>query len=392
MRALAIGAGAEQARAIAAARALGAEVLALDGRADAEGAGAANRFTHVDLMDAEAVLAIAREFRPDFVIPVPLARPLIMAGIVNDALGLKGVTERGARLANDKQAMREAFTARGVPMARQMRVDDAGALRAAADALGFPLVLKPRAGSGSRGVTLIERESALPARLDPIPHDDWIAEAALQGTELGVDGVKIAGQVHVLCLRVKRMTEPPHRQELSYHAIDPASFALTPRITALAAACLEAMACDDCFFNADMMAGPDGGVSVIELAPRPGGNNIFSHILTRVFGTDLITWFMEAQMAGRAATPPPFGAPVYFEYLPVPAGRVARVGDLSALRGGKADIALESPLRPGDVLGPVTDGASAMARGWVLCSPADACEGAKIALDCARIIIVEAQP
>ncbi len=391
-RALAIGAGPEQRASIAAARRLGCAVLALDGRADAEARDEAHDFRQADLMDVDAVIAAARTFSPDFVIPAPLARPLATAGAVNDALGLKGLSGLGGRLATDKRAMRAAFTAAGVPMAEQAEVADAAALHAFAARHGLPVVLKPAGGSGSRGVRLFETARELPGVLSPLPGDGWIAETALQGMELGVDGVKSGGRVHLLALRVKRMTDPPRRQELSYHALDPAGIAQAPRIAELAGQCLQAMDSEDCFFNADMMIAADGAVSVIELAPRPGGNNIFSNILTRAFGLDLLEWFMAALIAGRPAVPPAFRTPAYFEYLPVPAGRVRAVGDLSALAGGPEAVEAVTPLRPGDVLDPVADGASAMARGWMLCETADARRGAQIALDCARIIEMEPLP
>lgn len=387
MRALAIGAGSEQANPIALARALGADVLALDGRADAQGAGAATSFAHVDLMDAEAVLKIAAEFRPDFLVPAPLARPLITAGIVNDALGLKGVTDHAARLANDKQAMREAFTAAGVPMARQISVADAGALRAAATELGFPLILKPRSGSGSRGVTLAERESELPVALEGT---DWLAEEALNGREIGVDGAVIGGEVRLLSIRWKMLSPPPHRQAISYLAKDPAGEAVSPQVAAIAANAFGALGCDNVLFHADMMVSEAGEVSLIELAPRPSGHAIHSALLPLCYGQSVIERFIALVLMGQIVTPLAFQRPAFFSFLPVPPGRITATPDFAGPIAGEGRIAVKCDLKAGDGLGPLIDGASALQRGFMVMLTADELEGTRMAGRLAAAVPVEA--
>lgn len=388
MRALAIGAGREQADPIAIARALGAEVLALDGRADAEGAGAASSFAHVDLMDSEAVLKIAREFRPDFLVPAPLARPLITAGIVNDKLGLKGVTEHAARLANDKQAMREAFTTAGVPMARQISVGDVQALRAAAETLGFPLIVKPRSGSGSRGVTLAEREGELPATLDGA---DWLAEEALTGREIGVDGAVIGGEVRLLSIRWKMLTPAPHRQAISYLAKDPAGEAVSPQVAAIAAKAFRALQCDNVLFHADMMVSDEGRVSLIELAPRPSGHAIHAALLPLCHGQNVMESFISLVLMGQVMAPLGFQRPAFFSFLPVPPGRVTATPDFAGLIAKQERIAVKCELEKGDVLGPLIDGASALQRGFMVMLTADELEGTRMAGRLAALVPVESK-
>ncbi|MCC5982030.1 MAG: ATP-grasp domain-containing protein [Oceanicaulis sp.] len=387
MRALAIGAGREQADPIAIARALGAEVLALDGRADAEGAGAASSFAHVDLMDAEAVLKIAAEFRPDFLVPAPLARPLITAGIVNDALGLKGVTGHAARLANDKQAMREAFVGAGVPMARQISVGDAAGLRAAAEMLGFPLIVKPRSGSGSRGVALVEREGELPATLQGA---DWLAEEALTGREIGVDGAVIGGEVRLLSIRWKMLTPAPHRQAISYLARDPAGEAVSPPVATIAAKAFKALRCDNVLFHADMMVSEAGEVSLIELAPRPSGHAIHSAFLPLCYGQNVMESFISLVLMGQVMAPLAFQRPAFFSFLPVPPGRVTAVPDFAGPIAEDGRIAVKCALNAGDRLGPLIDGASALQRGFMVMLTGDELEGMRMAGRLAAAVPVEA--
>lgn len=388
MRALAIGASAEHEEGIRVAQLLGFEVLALDGNPCSPGFKVADQYTCVNLADKEAALQLARQFRPQIVIPAPLGTPLITAGFINDSLGLKGVSEYGGRIANDKQAMRVAFTAKNVQMAKQRKISNVTDLRLASEELGLPLILKPSCGSGSKGVRLLERRSDFPARLEPLIDDSWIVEEALKGNELGIDGIVIRGDVHILCIRKKRMTEPPYRQELSYQAIDPLTYSLTHRIKEVVTSCLSAMRCDNCFFNADVME-VDAEAWVIEFAPRPGGNNIFTHLLTRVFEQDLIGWYLRSQLIGASTVIPAFLNTTYFEYLPVPIGTVSRVGDFSSIKGGEARVEVRTPLLPGYRLSHIMDSKSAMERGWVMCSPISSLDGQKIALECARMIEME---
>ncbi|MBM3374982.1 MAG: ATP-grasp domain-containing protein [Betaproteobacteria bacterium] len=389
MRALSIGAGSEQVASITIAKSLGIKLLALDGRPDAEGAKLADQFICVDLMDAESVLQIAEQFQPNFVLPVPLASPLITAGIVNDALELKGVSEFAARLANDKLKMRTEFTANGVSMAEQILVQNTSDIDKAIEDLGFPLILKPRSGSGSRGVLLIENKASLPEFIPIVPSEDLVIERALIGQEVGIDGAFINGGLVLYALRFKRLTPPPHRQAVSYLAKDPTKEHCFPEIVKLVLKSLKTLRCQNVLFHADVVLGDDGVISLIELSPRPSGHSIHGALLPICYGTNLIEDFILRVYMYKKLPPNRFQKPAFMSFLPLAAGRVVMPLNIekAAVEGGA--ITVQCQLKTGDEIGPMIDGSSALQRGYMTMLTDNELHGAQMARRIADAVSIE---
>jgi len=71
------------------------------------------------------------------------------AAVARQALGLPGLSVESARLCRDKPAMKEALRVAGLPCAESAAVSSLRELEMFVDRVGYPLVLKPRAGLGS---------------------------------------------------------------------------------------------------------------------------------------------------------------------------------------------------------------------------------------------------
>jgi formate-dependent phosphoribosylglycinamide formyltransferase (GAR transformylase) len=75
---------------------------------------------------------------------LPIAR-------VREACTIPGLSSRAAYLCRDKVAMKEVLRRAGVPCAASAAVSNADEARAFARAVGFPVILKPRAAAGAAG-------------------------------------------------------------------------------------------------------------------------------------------------------------------------------------------------------------------------------------------------
>lgn len=83
-----------------------------------------------------------------------------------DALGIEGMGVSVARNFRDKDRMKDVLRARGVPVARSALVTSVEGLRAFIGAVGYPVIVKPQAGLGSRATHRVEHDrdlAALPA-------------------------------------------------------------------------------------------------------------------------------------------------------------------------------------------------------------------------------------
>jgi carbamoylphosphate synthase large subunit len=84
---------------------------------------------------------------------------------VRERCTIPGTSVRTTWLCRDKPSMKEALRAAGVPTAASTAADDAEQVRAFADAVGYPLILKPRAGAGALDTTRVDGSGELEAAL-----------------------------------------------------------------------------------------------------------------------------------------------------------------------------------------------------------------------------------
>lgn len=121
---------------------------------------------------------------------------VLLAAGVNDALGLGGMSRDVALGFRDKQVMKERLAVAGVRVPRSRRVRTVDEVWAAAEAVGFPLILKPIAGAGSADTFRCDDRAGLEAALDQTRH---VPEASIEefvdGEEFTYDTVCAAGRI-----------------------------------------------------------------------------------------------------------------------------------------------------------------------------------------------------
>lgn len=165
----------------------------------------------------EAILASASARPIDGVLVVG-DRPTVIAARVMEALGLPGHPPDAARIAQHKQKTRERLRASGLPVPRFVATtvdDSAEELAELAARLDFPVVVKPVALSGSRGVMRADDPSEFVRafgrlrallRLPDIQaerndaHESILVETFIPGREYAVEGLLDRGCLHVLAI------------------------------------------------------------------------------------------------------------------------------------------------------------------------------------------------
>lgn len=115
-----------------------------------------------------------------------------------EALDLPGLHIEGARRFRDKDKMKEVLRAHAVPVAASALVESAGGLRTFIDKVGYPIIVKPQAGLGSRSTHRIESDADLMAlgQLGMIPtkQQPLQAEQFVRAREHTCETVTIEGK------------------------------------------------------------------------------------------------------------------------------------------------------------------------------------------------------
>src|SRR4051794_23609901 len=120
---------------------------------------------------------------------------LLRAARLREVLGIPGQDTASARAFRDKVTMKNHWRRGGVPAAAHAPVETATDLLAFAREHGYPVVVKPRSGTGSRGVSVLadaaeaERWLAGEWSLGLAELSNWMVEAFVDGEMLTVDGI-----------------------------------------------------------------------------------------------------------------------------------------------------------------------------------------------------------
>lgn len=159
MKAAIIGASAEAVHAIEQARALHIETVALDGNPDAEGLKYADKGLVVDISDEDKTIEALAAEKPQFVLTVPIGRYLTTIGAVNDSLHLKGISKAAAVLCTDKYEFHHKLRSKGLRKCHCYLVNRDYLFLP--EEISYPAILKPRYGSGSRGIYYVSSPEEL---------------------------------------------------------------------------------------------------------------------------------------------------------------------------------------------------------------------------------------
>jgi formate-dependent phosphoribosylglycinamide formyltransferase (GAR transformylase) len=115
---------------------------------------------------------------------------------VREAAGIPGTSVRTAFLCRDKPAMKEVLREGGIPCAQSTAASTAAEIHAFAERVGFPLILKPRAGAGASGATRVDSAADIDAALASFGGATSIAvEEFIEGHEGFYDTLTIGGTI-----------------------------------------------------------------------------------------------------------------------------------------------------------------------------------------------------
>jgi hypothetical protein len=238
--------------------------------------------------DRGAIEAVARacgDTAPDGVLAVG-DRPTVLAAHLNAWFGLPGHPPAAAAASRNKRATRMAFREAGLPVPafRDMPIDDRGA--AVADGLPYPLVIKPLALSGSRGVMRVDdsrqfveacarlrallRAPDIRVERDPL-HDRLLVETFIPGREYAVEGVLTCGMFQPFAIFDKPdPLDGPFFEETIYVTPSRLPAGAQQQIVDTVAAAVRALGLWHGPIHAECRVN-DSGVYVLEVAARPIG-------------------------------------------------------------------------------------------------------------------------
>lgn len=154
-----------------------------------------------DALDANQLVEGTRAFQKEWgkvdrligyleLMQVPLA-------VARDRLGIPGMGEKAALNFREKNRMKQVLRDAGVPVARQALLTGADEARRFVEQVGYPIVVKPPSGMGSKGTMRVSSNSELEGALETLmvsPSNPAQAEEFIRGDEYTFETVTIDGR------------------------------------------------------------------------------------------------------------------------------------------------------------------------------------------------------
>lgn len=290
---LVIGAGFLQDFVIEKAVSMGYYTLAVDADSEAIGFTHAHKHAVINIVDEKACLEYAKQEQIDGVLTAATDYGVLTAAFIAERMRLPGLKYEVAQLIKNKYRVRKCLYEHHVDDTEQaFEVDVETDIEKLAHKLTYPVMVKPCDGSGSRGASRVNNASDLSnacqfAMNGSITHRAEI-ESFIYGTEYGAESLVINGEIHVLSIMKKWMTEPPYYAELG-HAIP---CGLPVDIEKKAKDCvtnaIEVLGINHGSVNMDMLITTDGKVYIVDIGARMGGNMIGPCIIPYGTGIDYV--------------------------------------------------------------------------------------------------------
>lgn len=308
----------------------------------------------IDLHGAfEPILGTARELlggRPPAAVVALAERSVSVAARLREAFGLPGNSPTAALRCADKVEMKRAMGRAGVAVAPWREVGSGTRADELVEALGLPLVLKPRRDSGGRGQSKLESAAAVAECLEEVARTDtfdtaygWLAEGWVEGVEMSIESFLADGAT---------LLENPTEYYVLRHAnilpavLDARTWSevrdLNQRALA-AAGVTRGITHLELFRTA---RGPVFG----ELAARPPGGRLMT-LLRRAWGFDPWKALLRLELGEELTLPrtPKRTAGVWVLYPG--AGQVKRIDGLEAARATPHVRRIALKVGPGDSIG-----------------------------------------
>jgi biotin carboxylase len=255
---------------------------------------------------AATVRELARQVRIDLV--ECLWEPyMLLAARLREELGLPGLTMAQTVPFRDKERMKQLLDAAGLRTPRHDATGTVAGVWAAAERIGFPLIVKPVDGAGATDTYRADSAAELDAVLPMLRHVPQVSvEEFIDGQEFTYDTICADGQVlfeNICWYRPRPLIIKMHEW------ISPTTMALrdldAPDLQAgraLGAAVLKTLGFRDGFTHMEWYRKDDGEVVFGEIGARPPGARTVD-VMNYATDADLFSAWAEAVTLGRITQP-----------------------------------------------------------------------------------------
>lgn len=301
---LIIGAGYLQHFLIKKAKEMGYYTLSVDADPNAIGFRFSDKYAVINIVDEDACLKFAMDEHIDGVLTAATDYGVITASYIADKMGLPGLNYESAKLIKNKYLVRKCLFENKVDDTEQAyEVDSTTDIKKISKQLIYPVMVKPCDGSGSRGASRVDKSEDLEnacqyAMAGSITQRAEI-ESFIVGLEYGAESLVVNGEIHILGIMKKWMTQPPYYAELGHAIPCGLSNDIVNKVKTCVSKAIKALNINHGSVNMDMLITNEGTVHIIDIGARMGGNMIGPCIIPYATGIDYMGLMLKAAVGEK---------------------------------------------------------------------------------------------
>ena len=352
---LIFGVGPLQESIIGRAKKMGLYTVGIDPAKDAVCRDAVDAFEVVGGQDFEGTCAVVEKYVIEAIITAATDKPLVMMARIAEKYGFPFYSVETAQWSTDKFQMKQRFMEGGVPCAKGRLVKSVSEV----EDFEYPVIVKPRDNSGSRGVKLCrskaELEASMSEAFEVSKLDTVLVEEFIEGPEYSIEGLHYDGKSEVIQFTEKTTTEFPYNVELGHKQPANLTEAQREAIRDIVAKIGKALKFENCPSHTELKIN-ERGIFVIETSPRLGGDYITSTLVPLSTGINMEDQLLHIALGEKVDTTTgrcDKASGVCF--LNLPCGKVtaidAAINDVSSWPAVKE---FSTSLKVGDEIHPIT--------------------------------------
>lgn len=283
------------------AKLMGLYTVGIDPANDATCKNEVDAFEVVGGQDFEGTCAVVEKYGIDAIVTAATDKPLVMMARIAEKYGFPFYSVETAQWSTDKFQMKQRFMEGGVPCAKGRLVKSVEEV----EDFEYPVIIKPRDNSGSRGVKLCrskeELETSMSEAFEVSKLDTVLVEEFIEGPEYSIEGLHYDGKAEVIQFTEKKTTEFPYNVELGHK--QPANLTEEQRkeILDIVAKIGKALKFKNCPSHTELKIN-NRGIFVIETSPRLGGDYITSTLVPLSTGINMEDQLLQIALGGKVDT------------------------------------------------------------------------------------------
>ncbi len=313
-------------------------------------------FELVGGQDFEGTCNVVERYGIDAIVTAATDKPLVMMARIAEKYGFPFFSVESAIWSTDKYQMKQRFMENGIPCAK-------GRLIKSVDEVNdfeYPIIVKPRDNSGSRGVKLCRSKeeivSSIYEALEVSRFNSVLVEEFIEGQEYSIESIHQDKRSDVIQFTEKKTTEFPYNVELGHK--QPANLSEQQKIDIrnIISIIASSLNFTNCASHTELKIN-NRGIFVIETSPRLGGDFITSDLTPLSTGINIEDMLLHIALKHQVdLSIQPKSAASGISFFSLPQGTITSIeSTINEVISWPGIYNFEFTLHEGDYIHPITN-------------------------------------